>query len=281
MKELSTVEPYTLDGMKHTVSVTADATAELELKNETAKGQIRIEKRGNVLTGTTASDTEYGQLHVPTYTEKGLPGCVYTVKDSNGTVIATLTTDENGIAETGLLALGVYTVQETATVSGFVLDDTVHTVTLQYQDQNTPIVKHTIQAVNERIPTSIRIKKMTEFFNKTNMEFERGPLAGVLFGVFAAENIGSIPKNTMVDLLMTNGEGIATSTSVLPVGNYYLRELSVPDRTIHLLSETLPLALTGHSTQYFDTPIFNERFKGNIGIYRCKVSAKISRSHRH
>lgn len=49
IKELSTVKPYVVDGLTHSVIVKVSETATLELKNETAKGAIKVIKtaKGN------------------------------------------------------------------------------------------------------------------------------------------------------------------------------------------------------------------------------------------
>jgi len=43
------------------------------------------------------------------------------------------------------------------------------------------------------------------------MKFEEKPLEGAIFGLYTAENIGIIPKNTMVDLLTTGADGTVRS----------------------------------------------------------------------
>ena len=268
VKELSTVRPYVVDGLVHSVIVVVSETTTLELENETAKSAIRVLKTAYVLTGTTASNTEYGQLHSPKYEVKGLPGCVFEVKDSTGKVVATLTTDETGTAETPLLPFGTYTVQEIATVTGYDLDASIYTVTLAYKDQNTPIVYAEVSATNKRIPGSIKIKKTCEFFDTETMTFKVGPLAGAVFGVYTAETIKVIPKNTLVDILTTDENGVATSVTTLPFGKYYLKELKAPDETIHLIEESFLVTVSGANTQYFKNPIENERFKGNIAIWK-------------
>ena len=100
------------------------------------------------------------------------------------------------------------------------------------------------------------------------MTFKTGPLEGAVFGLYTAENISMIPKNTLVDLLTTDKDGIATSVTTLPFGKYYLKELKVPDPTIHLIEESFPVTVKGANTDYFKTPIENERFKGNLAIWK-------------
>jgi len=268
VKELNTVRPYVIDGMINTVIVKASETTTLEVQNETAKGIIRVKKTGEALVGTTVTSTEYGQLHTPKYQNGGLAGCEFTVKDASGTVVATITTDADGVAETGLLPFGTYTVQETKTPAGYELDPSVQTVTLAYKDQNTPIVYGEVTAINNRIPTSVKIVKKTDHFNKQTMTFEAGPLEGAVFGLYTAEVIGVIPKNTLVDILTTDASGMAVSSATLPFGKYYLRELKLPDNTIHMSEESYPLTVKGHNKKYADEPIWNDRFKGNIAIWK-------------
>lgn len=272
VKEISTVKPYVIDGLVNTVVVKASETAKLEVFNETAKGQIRITKQAETLVSTTASKTEFGQLHRPNYQTAGLPGCTFVVKNSAGTVVATLTTDSNGYCETGLLPFGQYTVQESKAPAGYTVDDSVRTVNLEYKDQYTPIVYGDVSVTNNRIPTSLKVKKMTDFFNTSNMKFEAKPLEGAIFGLYTAEVIGIIPKNTLVDLLTTDADGTAASTSTLPFGKYYLRELKVPDNTIHLPEESFPLEIKGTNTDYVKNPIWNERFKGNIAVWKSDAN---------
>ena len=268
VKELSTVKPYVVDGLTHSVIVKASETATLELENEIAKGSIRITKTAYVLTGTTATKTEYGQLHSPKYEVKGLPGCEFEVKDSSGKVVATIVSVENGIAETGLLPFGTYTIQETKTVAGYDLDPSIYTITLAYKDQNTPIVYAEQSINNKRIPGSVKIKKTCEFFDTKTMTFKTGPLEGAVFGLYTAETVKMIPKNTLVSLLTTDKDGIATSDTTLPFGKYYLKELKAPDETIHLIEESFPVTVSGANTDYVKKPIENERFKGNIAVWK-------------
>ena len=68
--------------------------------------------------------------------------------------------------------------------------------------------------------------------------------------------------------MTTGADGTATSTSVLPFGKYYLRELKLPDNTIHLSSESYPLEVKGNNTDYVKEPIWNERYKGNIAMWK-------------
>lgn len=69
--------------------------------------------------------------------------------------------------------------------------------------------------------------------------------------------------------LTTDSQGVAESKAKLPYGNYYLKELFVPDETVHLLKGNLPLTISSElNVQHYDSPIYNTMFKTRIGVYK-------------
>lgn len=268
LKETSTIKPYVLEGSVRSIKIELNKTTSVTMKNTEAKGKITVKKMAEQLTGTRKQETEYGNVFTPVFESVGLKGCVYEVKNSSGKVVATVTTNADGYAETGELALGTYTVQEKSTVAGYILDKTVHTVKLEYKDQKTAVVTASVSAKNEPVPTAVKVKKMTESFNKKTMKFEPCTGEGFVFGVYSAEDIGKLPKDTCVEILTTDAKGEASTSVKLPFGKYYLRELAVPDDTIYLSEESLPLTLNGVNTVYFDKPVVNDMFKGSIAVWK-------------
>lgn len=129
IKELSTVSPYIITAEVKSAAITTNNTAKVTFTNAAATGKIRIEKGGDVLTSSKSAETEYGTVSVPAYSQKGLAGVVYEAKNSAGAVVTTVTTNSSGIAETAALPFGNYTVQEKSAPAGYIVDNTVHTVT--------------------------------------------------------------------------------------------------------------------------------------------------------
>lgn len=99
--------PFTIDGSEAVVTVTQ--------YNMPQKGQLTITKTGEVF----ASVQENDGLYQPVYEVMGLPGAVYdviadediytgdgTLRAAKDTVAETLTTGEDGTAQSGLLYLG-------------------------------------------------------------------------------------------------------------------------------------------------------------------------------
>lgn len=273
LKELSTVSPYIISTEVKSATVAANAVAKVPFTNVAAKGKIRVEKVGDVLTGSKPEQTEYGNITVPAYTKKGLKGVVYEVRDSADKVVAMLTTDDSGVAETEALPLGGYTVQEKSAPAAYLVDDTVHEVTLAYKDQNTPIVTAAVKADNELRTGGIKIRKLTEDFDPEKLNFYNKLAEGYVFGLYTAEDIGDVPADVLLEVLTTDDQGVAESKAKLPYENYYLKELSVPDETIEMLTNKLSLTIDSElNVQYYDKPIYNTMFKAKIGVYKLDAA---------
>ena len=273
VKELFTISPYILDTTAKKVTIEANKTATVKFINVAATGKIVIEKTASQLTGTKVKDTDYGKQYAPVFSVKGLAGVVFEVQNSAGTVVATLKTDANGKASVDKLPLGDYTVTEKSTVTGYIKDDIVHKVYLKYKNQTTPVISSTVAVENLRQKTSISMKKLTESWNDDKFKFEVVNGEGFVFGLFTAEAIGVIPKGTMVDVLITDKNGVAKTNVELPFGNYVLKELAVPDETIIMNHDSYPLTLNGDTPEvihegYYTDPIMNDMFKANIAIIK-------------
>ena len=120
--EVQTAYGYVLDSnpVKFKVDGT-NAVVTVEKHNVAQKGVISISKTGEVFSTVREAEKTYQ----PVYEIKGLAGAVYevtaeedivtldgTVRAIEGEVVATITTDENGVAKTGELYLGRYSVKE-------------------------------------------------------------------------------------------------------------------------------------------------------------------------
>ena len=103
------------------------------MKDEQAVGKIVIEKTDKI-------------------TGKPIEGVVFEVRNKDGKVLDTLTTDKNGHAESKELPICTYnedgtfkedihyTVVETKAADGYILDETAHDVTLRYDDNAPDVV---------------------------------------------------------------------------------------------------------------------------------------------
>ena len=74
-------------------------------------------------------------------------------------LVATITTDDTGIAKISGLPLGKYYVKEKATVEGFVLDDEAREIDLTYRDQDTAEVTYSADWQNNRQKAEVKVVK--------------------------------------------------------------------------------------------------------------------------
>ena len=126
-------------------------TAEIQkvsMKDEQAVGKIVIEKTDKI-------------------TGKPIEGVVFEVRNKDGKVLDTLTTDKNGHAESKELPICTYnedgsfkedihyTVVETKAADGYILDETAHDVTLRYDDNAPDVVVTTLKLIN--VPTEPKL----------------------------------------------------------------------------------------------------------------------------
>jgi|GEM_PF-291223 len=271
VKELSTVAPYIINSTVYTAVIPLNDIIEIEVVNESAKGRIRIEKTAESMSAVHTNDSNWGTIHTPVYTEDGLAGCKFEIKDSSGNVVETLVTDESGVAVSKLLPLGTYTVVEIEAPNGYIIDATPHTVTLSYQNQVTPVVSASVRVNNERRRAMLKLKKQSEEYDSATHEFKPIPGIGFTFGLYTAERIGKLPKDALVEVLITDSRGVAQTSADLPAGRYYLKELAAPDPAVILLEVQLPVDLTGNdavieNSYYYDNPIVNHIFKGKLAV---------------
>ena len=119
VREKTASQGYKLASASQNVSVVAGVTSKATFTNDRISGRIRIVKKDSV-------------------TEKPLPGAVFTVTRLSGPesdnasdigkVVATITTNAQGIAETGLLPWGEYKIVEAGVPDGYL--DSGYTTTV-------------------------------------------------------------------------------------------------------------------------------------------------------
>ena len=237
---------FMVDGVKTVVTV--------EKFNMPQKGIIRISKSGEVFFSAVESDGVYSLV----FAEKNLAGATYeitaaediitpdgTLRYAKGMVVDTLTTDENGAAESKPLYLGKYTVRETKAPYGMVLNGTPKTVELTYAGETVEITETAAEFYNERQKAALSLAKMLgkdETFNIGNS----GEILSVQFGLYAAEDLtaadGSvIPKDGLLEIANCDENGNITFVTDIPVGaKLYVKEIATDSHYI-LSDEKYPV----------------------------------------
>ncbi len=135
-----------------------------------------------------------------------LSGVKFEIMDSNGYVVDTITTNENGEAFSKNLPLGKYTYKEVEAPEGVIMDDATYSFSLT---ENNQVVSR--EVINEVIEAKLRIIKVDE---------NKKPLAGVKFRILDEDG-------NLIDTIITNDDGIAESKE-LTLGTYYYQEIEAP-----------------------------------------------------
>lgn len=211
----------------------------VEKQNISQKGTITITKSGEVLSTVITNEN----IYQPSYTVQGLPGAVYeiiasediytldkTLRVSAGEVVDIITTDENGVATSKLLYLGKYTIKEITAPFGMVINDEVYNVELVYEGQEVEVTTTDINLLNDRQKINIDLYKILEADEEFNIGFNN-EILDVSFGIYARVEIVAldgtvIPENGLIEVVNVNLDGKATFTTDLPVGSYYVKEIT-------------------------------------------------------
>jgi len=178
------------------IEVEWNLTKELKIENELKKGAIKIIK----------VDEENHEVK--------LENVKFKVMDKDGNVLEELITDKNGEAETSNYPIRDFSelkIQEIETLDNYVLDDEIHTITLEENQ-----IKN-ITFENEKIKGQIEITKISSDDNKITGDKKGTPLEGAKFEIYNS-------NNELVDTLVTDKEGKATS-ELLVKGEYQLKEV--------------------------------------------------------
>ena len=146
--------------------------------------------------------------------EGSLKGAVYEVYDSTGAKVDTLTTDEEGKAQSKELPVGTYTVKETAASPGYVLDANTYTVVFNPDTTSTPLLYKDVTSRETPQKGIIRLQKVDkETGGKPSGD---GTLKGAVYEVYNT-------AGKKVDTMTTDEAGTAQSKQ-LPLGSYTVKE---------------------------------------------------------
>ena len=270
VQETKAPEGYLLNTQKYPVElIYADQETEIvygdvTVPDEIAKGKIRITKTDKETNKPIPSGAEFTVTAAEDITTPD-----GTVRAEKGTVVATLTTDDKGKAETDKLYLGKYVIKETKAPEGYLLNPKEFEVTLAYKDQTTEIVYGDVTVPDQPAKGKIRI-------TKTDAETNKPIPLGAEFTVTAAEDIttpdGTVraEKGTVVATLTTDDKGKA-ETDKLYLGKYVIKETKAPEGYLLNPKEfEVTLAYKDQTTEivYGDVTVPNQPAKGQIEILK-------------
>ena len=281
------------------------ATVTLNVTNTPVRGDVLLEKTGLQLVRFEDEQDAYGNTVMrPVFQNGYLAGAVFELRAAEDIVgkegsvfyrkderIETLTTSKTGSVKSRVLPLGQYSLTEISAPDGYVLDATPHPFTLAAVDQQTALVEVKVSTGNTYLPVRVTLRKQKENLLLTetadgmiHQTVETVPGEGFVFGLFNRDVITygesqKLPANTLMATGATDSQGNLTFSGLYPHGDYYIKELSVPDGWL-LGAQTYPVTLTpdhkasGENviTVYLDQPILNRLMYTPVTLTKTDIT---------
>jgi len=203
-----------------------DPILTITMYDKAVQGQIKIEKKGEVLTGIKKDKN--GNINF-VYEEKLLDGMIVHIQAGEdildpadgsiiykkGELVDTVTSSSDSEVLSKLLPLGKYVVYEYEAPNSMILDTSKYEVNLDYVDNKTEIVTKSISITNERQKVEMNLTKLDK---ETNIALE-----GVIFNLYAINDILSydgkvlVEKGTLIEQGTTDEKGNLIFNADLPI----------------------------------------------------------------
>lgn len=300
LKEVQAPYGYVLDdtpipfviSQENASTDTGVTVVKVKAKDMAQKGVINITKTGEVF----SSVEENNGVYTPKYSVGNLKGAVFeiyaaedittldgTVRYEQGTLVDTITTDDDGVAKSKELYLGKYTVIEKTAPNGYVHNTAKYDAELTYAGQNVSVTSTDISVYNERQKVSVSLKKEMEEDKTFNLG-KNNEISSVQFGVYANEDIKAsngdvIPKDALITFANCDKNGSIVFDCDLPVGfKWYAKEIATDAH--YILSDTkyeFDTEYQGQDVKVIDIKVNNgEVIKNNL-IYGSVKGLKVDR----
>lgn len=300
LKEVQAPYGYVLDDMPIPFSITQENSStdtgvtvvKVKARDVAQKGVINITKTGEIF----SSVEENKGVYTPKYSISNLKGAIFeiyaaedittldgTVRYEQGTLVDTITTDDDGVAKSKELYLGKYTVIEKTAPNGYVHNAAKYDAELTYAGQNVSVTSTDISVYNDRQKVSVSLKKIMAN-DKTFGIGNNGEITSVRFGIYADEDIKAsngdvIPKDALITFANCDKNGSIVFDCDLPVGfKWYAKEIATDAH--YILSDTkyeFDTEYQGQDIKVIDIKINNDKAIENNLIYGSVKGLKIDR----
>lgn len=300
LKEVQAPYGYVLDDTPVPFSITQENSStdtgvtvvKVKARDVAQKGVINITKTGE----TFSSVEENNGIYTPKYSISNLKGAIFeiyaaedittldgTVRYEQGTLVDTITTDDDGVAKSKELYLGKYTVIEKTAPNGYVHSAAKYDAELTYAGQNVSVTSTDISVYNDRQKVSVSLKKIMAN-DKTFGIGNNGEITSVRFGIYADEDIKEsngdvIPKDALITFANCDKNGSIVFDCDLPVGfKWYTKEIATDAH--YILSDTkyeFDTEYQGQDIKVIDIKINNDKAIENNLIYGSVKGLKIDR----
>lgn len=300
LKEVQAPYGYVLDDTPIPFSISQENSStdtgvtvvKVKARDVAQKGVINITKTGEIF----SSVEENNGVYTPKYSVGNLKGAVFevyaaedittldgTVRYEQGTLVDTITTDDDGVAKSKELYLGKYTVIEKTAPNGYVHNAAKYDAELTYAGQNVSVTSTDLSVYNDRQKVALSLKKIMAN-DKTFGIGNNGEITSVRFGIYADEDIKAsnddvIPKDALITFANCDKNGSIVFDCDLPVGfKWYAKEIATDAH--YILSDTkyeFDTEYQGQDIKVIDIKINNDKAIENNLIYGSVKGLKIDR----
>lgn len=300
LKEVQAPYGYVLDdtpipfviSQENSSTDTGVTVVKVKAKDMAQKGVINITKTGEIF----SSVEENNGVYTPKYSVGNLKGAVFevyaaedittldgTVRYEQGTLVDTVTTDDDGVAKSKELYLGKYTVIEKTTPNGYVHNAAKYDAELTYAGQNVFVTSTELSVYNDRQKVAVSLKKEMDEDKTFNLG-KNNEISFVQFGIYANEDIKAsngdvIPKDALITFANCDKNGSIVFDCDLPVGfKWYAKEIATDEH--YILSDTkyeFDTEYQGQDIKSIDIKVNDDKAIENNLIYGSVKGLKIDR----
>lgn len=300
LKEVQAPYGYVLDDTPIPFSITQENSStdtgvtvvKVKARDMAQKGVINITKTGEVF----SSVEENNGVYTPKYSVGNLKGAVFeiyaaedittldgTVRYDQGSLVDTITTDDDGVAKSKELYLGKYTVIEKTAPNGYVHNAAKYDAELTYAGQNISVTSTDISVYNERQKVAVSLKKEMDEDKTFNLG-KNNEISFVQFGIYANEDIKAsngdvIPKDALITFANCDKNGSIVFDCDLPIGfKWYVKEIATDKH--YILSDTkyeFDTEYQGQDVKVIDIKVNNDKAIENNLIYGSVKGLKVDR----
>ncbi len=300
LKEVQAPYGYVLDDTPIPFSITQENSStdtgvtvvKVKARDVAQKGVINITKTGEIF----SSVEENKGVYTPKYSISNLKGAIFeiyaaedittldgTVRYEQGTLVDTITTDDDGVGKSKELYLGKYTVIEKTAPNGYVHNAAKYDAELTYAGQNVSVTSTYLSVYNDRQKISVSLKKEMDEDKTFNLG-KNNEISFVQFGIYANEDIKAsngdiIPKDALITFANCDKNGSIVFDCDLPVGfKWYAKEIATDAH--YILSDTkyeFDTEYQGQDIKVIDVKINNDKAIENNLIYGSVKGLKVDR----
>ena len=300
LKEVQAPYGYVLDDTPVPFSITQENSStdtgvtvvKVKARDVAQKGVINITKTGEIF----SSVEENKSLYTPKYSVGNLKGAVFEihaaedittldgmVRYEQGSLVDTITTDDDGVAKSKELYLGKYTVIEKTAPNGYVHNAAKYDAELIYAGQNVSVTSTAVSVYNDRQKVAVSLKKEMDKDKTFNLG-KNNEISFVQFGIYANEDIKAsngdiIPKDALITFANCDKDGNISFDCDLPVGfKWYAKEIATDEH--YILSDTkyeFDTEYQGQDVKVIDIKVNNDKAIENNLINGSVKGLKIDR----